>query len=246
VTTTAKVLQVLQMFKQGRERLRAAEVMDHLCISSATAYRYLADLEAAGLVERASANEYVLGPTVIELDRLIRENDPLIAAAREIMKTLSERTGGTALLCRLHGRKVVCVHQSPSRGAPQTVSYERGRAMPLFRGATSKVILAHLSPQALREIAQLEAGELRRAALPANFDALAQAMAQIRETKVYATAGEVDAEAMGWAVALHQGKHLLGSLSLVLARGSASADLMRRIPDQLLRAGLRIEGRLQG
>jgi DNA-binding IclR family transcriptional regulator len=237
---------VLQMFRQGHERLRPAEVMDHLHISSATAYRYLADLESAGLLERASTNEYVLGPTVIELDRLIRENDPLIAAAREVMKTLSERTGGTTLLCRLHGRKVVCVHQSPGRAAPQTVSYERGRAMPLFRGATSKVILAHLPPQVLREIAQLEAGELRLAALPTKFDALARAMAQIREAKVYATSDEVDAEAMGWAVALHQGKHLLGSLSLVLARGSASVDIVRRIPDQVLRAGLRVEGRLQG
>jgi DNA-binding IclR family transcriptional regulator len=246
MTTTAKVLQVLQLFKQGQERLRASEVMDYLGVSSATAYRYLADLEAAGLLERASMNEYVLGPTVIELDRIIRENDPLIAAAREIMKTLSERTGGTALLCRLHGSKVVCVHQSPGRLAPQTVSYERGRAMPLFRGATSKAILAHLPPQALREIVQLHAAELRHAALPATFEALERAMEQIREAKVFATAGEVDAQAMGWAVALRQGKHLLGSLSLVLARGSASADLLRRVPDQVLRAGLRIEGRLRG
>jgi DNA-binding IclR family transcriptional regulator len=244
MTTTGKVLQVLQLFKEGQERLRAADVMRRLDVSSATAYRYLADLEGAGLIERASINEYVLGPTVIELDRLIRENDPLIAAAREIMKTLSERTGGTVLLSRLHGRKVVCVHQVPGRHGPQAVSYERGRAMPLFRGATSKIILAHLPPEVLRDIVAGNAAELRRVGLPARFDLLSETVAAWRAGKVYATAGEVDAEAMGWAAAIHQGRHLLGSLSVVLSRRNAPAD-PARLADQVLRAALRIEGRLK-
>jgi DNA-binding IclR family transcriptional regulator len=244
MTTTAKVLQVLQLFKQGHERLRAAEVMQRLGVSSATVYRYLADLEAAGLIERASINEYVLGPTVIELDRLIRENDPLIASAREIMKTLSERTGGTVLLSRLHDHKVVCVHQVHGRNGPRAVSYERGRAMPLFRGATSKIILAHLPAELLREIAAQHAGELRRASMPASFDALSQALAGLRTNKVCAAAGEVDPGAMGWAAALHQGRHLLGSLSVVLSRNTPPAD-PARLTDQLLRAALRIEGRMQ-
>jgi DNA-binding IclR family transcriptional regulator len=181
---------------------------------------------------------------VIELDRLIRENDPLIAAAREIMKTLSERTGGTVLLSRLHGRKVVCVHQVPGRHGPQAVSYERGRAMPLFRGATSKIILAHLPPEVLRDIVAGNAAELRRVGLPARFDLLSETVAAWRAGKVYATAGEVDAEAMGWAAAIHQGRHLLGSLSVVLSRRNAPAD-PARLADQVLRAALRIEGRLK-
>lgn len=244
MTTLAKALQVLQLFTQGRRRLRAAEVMAQLGVSSATAYRYLADLETAGLVERASVNEYVLGPTIVELDREIRENDPLIAAAADVMRLLSDRTGGIALLCRLHGRKVICVHQVRGRLAPQAVSYERGRAMPLFRGATSKIILAHLPPAELRAIAQQQAEALRRARLPAAPEALAEAMARLREERVCATAGEVDRDAMGWGAALHQGRHLLGSLSLVLRRDSAPAE-PKRVADALVRAALRIEGRLE-
>lgn len=244
MTTTAKVLQVLQLFRQGQQRLCAADVMEHLRVSSATAYRYLAELEAAGLVERSSVNEYVLGPTIVELDRQIRENDPLIAAAADVMKLLSDRTGGVALLCRLHGRKVVCVHQVRGRLAPPAVSYERGRAMPLFRGATSKIILANLPPAELREIAAQHADELRRARLPASYDGLAEAMARLRADKVCATAGEIDADAAGWGAAIHQGKRLLGSLSVVLGRNSAPTDA-KRVADQLLRAALRIEGRLK-
>lgn len=244
MTTTAKVLEVLQLFRQGRLRLRAAEVMEHLHVSSATAYRYLAELEAVGLVERSSVNEYVLGPTIVELDRQIRENDPLIAAAADVMKLLSDRTGGIALLCRLHGRRVVCVHQVRGRMAPPAVSYERGRAMPLFRGATSKIILAYLPPSELREIAAHNADELRRARLPTSYDGLSEALARLRADKVCATAGEVDRDALGWGSAIHQGKRLLGSLSLVLARSNAPSD-PKRVADQLLRTALRIEGRLK-
>lgn len=244
MTTTGKVLQVLPLFLEGRRHLSAADVMKRLGVSSATAYRYLAELAGAGLVERSAVNEYVLGPMVVELDRQIRENDPLIAAAADVMKLLSERTGGIALLCRLHGRRVVCVHQVRGRHAPATVSYERGRAMPLFRGATSKVILAHLPAGELREIAAQQAAELRKAGLPAAFEPLARAMAELRARRVCATAGEVDRAALGWGAPIRQGKHLLGSLSLVLAQEHAPAE-PRRVEDQLLRAALRIEGRLQ-
>lgn len=244
-TTTTKVLQVLELFRQGRQRLRPTDVMRHLGVSSATAYRYLGELESAGLVERASVSDYVLGPTIVELDRLIRENDPLIAAATDVMKLLAERTGGIALLCRLHGRKVVCVHQVRGRLAPEAVSYERGRAMPLFRGATSKIILAYLPAAELRDIAAREADELRRAKLPSSFDALSQALAGMRAERVVATAGEVDRDAMGWGTVVRQGRHLLGSLSVVLDRRHAPAE-PRRVAEQLLRAALRIEGRLQG
>lgn len=244
MTTTAKVLQVLGLFRVDRTSLRAVDVAADLGISAATAYRYIADLEQAGLVERLSVNEYVLGPTIIELDRQIRIHDPLLAAAGSIMKTLSERTGGTALLCRLHGRRVVCVHQVINRFSPTEVSYERGRAMPLYRGATSKIILAHLDTDTLREITKDDATPLRDAGLPTDFAALCGHLASLRDTGICTTRGEVDSEAMGWAVPLRQGRRLLGSLSVVMSR-SAPVVSPNLIADQLLRAALRIEGRLE-
>ncbi|WP_372660134.1 IclR family transcriptional regulator [Hydrogenophaga sp.] len=243
MTTTTNVLQVLQMLKQGSYRVGAADVMKQLQVSRATAYRYLRELESAGLIEGASAGEYVLGPTVIELDRLIRKNDPLIAAATDIAKTLSERTGGTVLLCRLHGHKVVCVHQVRGSKGPPKVSYERGLAMPLFRGATSRIILAHMEPARVQAIVAEHQDELLGAKLPTAPDALARRLAQVRADKVCFTRGEVDRDALGCAAAIqHSG--LLGSLSVVLARSAAPSD-PERLADQVLRAALRIEGRLQ-
>jgi DNA-binding IclR family transcriptional regulator len=244
MTTTARVLQVLRLFKEGRTVLRASDVEQGLGVSCATAYRYLADLEDAGLVERSAAGLYVLGPEVVELDRLVRRHDPLIAAAGDLMEDLAERTGGIVLLARLHSRRVMCVHQVRGPHAPQHVSYERGRAMPLYCGATSKAILAHLPREALRDLVRSDAAALREAGLPDDPEALQQAMAVIRQRKVCATVAEVDPGAQGWAAAIHHGAQLLGSLSVVRARG-APEIAGERVADLVLRAALRIQGRLE-
>lgn len=243
MTVIAKVLQVLQHFRDGPARLTAREVAEFLGVSLATAYRYLADLEDAGLIERASLNEYVLGSTIVELDRVIRLNDPLLAAAGEIMDSLSERTGATVLLSRLHGLKVVCIREVRGASAPAAACYERGRAMPLFQGATSKVIMAHLTLDQLEKVALQHGPELCAASLPTSREALGSAMAELRASGVCFTCNEVSHGTQAWAVPIHHGKKLLGSMSLVYASPGGPA-VPKAAVDALVRAGLRVEGRL--
>ena len=245
MSKTANVLQVLSLFSGDRRRLRATDVAGMLQVSLPTAYRYVSDLEKAGLVENSSPGFYVLGPAIVELDRQIRIHDPLIAAAMNIQQTLSERTGGTTLLTRLHGLKVVCVHYVRGRHGPTTVSYERGRAMPLYRGATSIAILANLDRETIRKLAENDAPALRRAGLPSKPQDLLEHLSSLRARDVVHTKGEVDVDAQGWATCIHHGKHLLGSMSVVLSR-SAPEVSPQRVADQLRRAVLRIQGRLDG
>lgn len=243
MTKTSNVLQVLRLFSEERHQIRAEDIATMLEVSSATAYRYVADLERAGFVEGAAPGQYVLGPTIVELDRQIRMHDPLIGSASDILRTLSERTGGTTILARLHGRKVVCVDQVPGRHGPRSVSYERGRAMPLYRGATSTAILAQMDRDTLRDIAMKDAAVLKRAGLPSAPDALLEYLRALRDQDVVHTEGAVDIEAMGWAIAIRHGKHLLGSMSVVLSRNAPDVA-PQRIADQLRRAALRVQGRL--
>jgi len=48
---------------------------------------------------------------------------------------------------------------------------------------------------------------------------------------------------MGWATPIHHGKYLLGSMSVVLSRNAPNV-VPQRIADQLRRAALRVQGRL--
>lgn len=244
MTKTVNVLQVLRLFSEERQHVRAADIARLLGVSSATAYRYVSELQQAGLIENAATGRYVLGPTIVELDRQIRVHDPLIASASDILRTLSERTGGTTILARSHGRKVVCVDQVPGRHGPKSVSYERGRAMPLYRGATSTAILAHLDRETIRELATHDAAALKKAGLPSKPEDLWAHLAVLRAQGVVRSEGAVDAEALGWATPIHQGKHLLGSMSVVLSR-NAPEVAPQRIADQLRRAALRVQGRLE-
>jgi DNA-binding IclR family transcriptional regulator len=246
MSRTDRVFEVLGLFSEQTPRLRAADIGERLGVAPATAYRCIENLLAAGLLEAAGAGDYVLGPTIVELDRRIRLSDPLIDAAAPVMQRLAERTGGVVLLCRLHGLKVLCVHQVAGPLGPARVSYERGRAMPLYRGATSKIILAHLPAEVVAGIARDDARALAEAGLPSDLPALTAHLQALRGEKVCASVAEVDKGAMGWGAALHHGRKLLGSLSVVMARrqgGTMPAAAL--IVDQLRRSALRIEGRLE-
>jgi len=240
---TANVLEVLRMFSEGRTHVRPAEIAAALDVSNATAYRYVAELEQVGMIESVSPGRYVLGPAIVELDRQIRIHDPLIAAAHEVMKSLSERSGGTTILARLHGLKVVCVDQFQGRHGPKSVSYERGRAMPLYRGATSTAILAHLGEANLRQLAADDRLALQRGGWPTEGDALIEALRSIREQGVARSDSAVDPGTLGWGAPLFHGSRLLGSLSVVLSR-SAPDIASGRLCDLVRRAALRVQARL--
>ncbi|MFT4268199.1 MAG: helix-turn-helix domain-containing protein [Xenophilus sp.] len=245
MSRTLKVLRLLQLYDEQHPVLRAGEVARHLRVSLATAYRCIADLEAAGLVESIGAGEYALGPAIVELDRQIRIADPLIAAASDLCTGLSERTRGTVLLCRLHGLKVLCVHSVAGTAAPRITGYERGRAMVLYRGATSLAILAHAPEPVLRQLLAEDADGLRQAGWPAALPQLQERLRAERGQKVLTTSGAVNAQARGWAVPLFAGPLLLGSLSVVRDRAGATAEDGARIGDALRRAALRIEARVE-
>ncbi|MDQ8033470.1 MAG: helix-turn-helix domain-containing protein [Bordetella sp.] len=245
MSRTLKVLRLLQLYNEQRPALRAPEVARQLQVSLATAYRCIADLEAVGLVESTGAGEYTLGPAIVELDRQIRIADPLIAAASEVCTGLSERTRGTVLLCRLHGLKVLCVHSVAGAAAPRITGYERGRAMVLYRGATSLAILAHAPEAVLRQLVAEDAAGLQRAGWPSTLPLLQARLRAERARKVLTTAGAVNAQACGWAVPLFAGPLLLGSLSVVRERAGATIEDGARIGDALRRAALRIEARVE-
>jgi DNA-binding IclR family transcriptional regulator len=242
---THRMLRIIGLFNLSRPVITPEWLMQELGVSRASIYRDLGQLAAVGLLERVADRGYVLGPMVVELDRQIRLADPLLQAADELPGKLAEQTGGTVLLCRFHGSKVMCIHQVKGKNPALSVSYERGRAMPLYRGATSKIILAHLPQPQLKQLWAAERRTLVAAGLPDDFTQLGKALRTIREVGHCITEGEVDADVVGFAVALRDGEHLLGSLSVVMPADALTAPLRKTTLTRLQSAAGRIEGRLQ-
>jgi DNA-binding IclR family transcriptional regulator len=215
-----RILEILGLFTPARPAWSATEAAQALKISRASAYRYFAQLEEAGFIEPVAGYRYALGPRIVELDRQIRLGDPLVQASADEMLKLARETGGIVLLCRLHKDRVLCIHQERGARAPRFVSYERGRAMPLHRGATSKVILAFLPP-------------------------LPKALEQVRRERLCIAYGEVDPDACGIAVPLEERSRVVGSLSVVLPANLAKGRVLKQAVKLVREAGQRVESELE-
>jgi DNA-binding IclR family transcriptional regulator len=227
-----RLLGVLALFTAAQTRWTVEAAAEQLRVSTTTTYRYFKKLTRAGLITPVSGAGYTLGPAIIQMDRLIQSGDPMLNGARSVMIDLAGQApeGSTVLLCRLFHDRVMCVHQIMGRGPQEPVSYERGRLMPLYRGATSKIILAHLRPRTLKALFAHDAGEIATAELGSSWEEFRHNLATIRRDGVTVSRGEIDPGRVGVAAPIFDNdRAVLGSLSVALPAALADETLVRRL-----------------
>jgi DNA-binding IclR family transcriptional regulator len=171
----------------------------------------------------------------------------MLKAARAVMVELvqSAADGSTILLCRQFHDRVMCMHQVVGRGPQSPVSYERGRLMPLFRGATSKIILAHLPTRTLKSLFAHEAEEIALAGLGGDWDSFRRELAALRRAGVCISRGEIDAGRVGIAAPIFDSERaILGSLTFVLPDSRADDALLRQLAARTVAGAREIEQRM--
>ncbi len=239
-----RLLAVLGLFTIERPEWTVEDAAEQIGVSAPTTYRYFKRLTTAGLISPVSGASYTLGPAIIQMDRLIQIGDPMLRAARGVMHGLIQRAaeGSALLLCRLFHDRVMCVHQVLGRGPQQPVSYERGRLMPLFRGATSKIILAHLPPRTLKSLFEQSGEEVEAAGFGRSWDEFRSALAAIRRAGFVVTRGEIDPGRVGIGVPVFdRDRAILGSLSFALSDAKASDALIARLAPLTIAGAREIE-----
>jgi DNA-binding IclR family transcriptional regulator len=247
-TSAGKVLGLLSLFSPERPVWSPERAARRLGVSLATAYRYVNALVAAGLLEKLERNRYVLGPAIVELDRQIRAADPVLKRAQPVMERLLRRLREPAsvLLCRYYRQKVMCIHQETNRAGEPVSSYERGAPRPMFRGATSKVILAHLPPRAIANLWRDHGREIAATGLGPGFDDFKAALKALRQEPVNVSSSEVDEGRTGIAAPIFDGSgRVSGSLSIVLLAAKTNERTIARLRIAVQAAAREIErGRL--
>ena len=122
------------------------------------------------------------------------------------------------------------------------MSYERGRLMPLFRGATSKIILAHLPARTLKPLFEQNTGEIAKGEFGRTFEDFRSALAAMRRDGVAISRGEIDPGRVGVGVPLFdRDRTVLGSLSFALSASRASEKLIARLTPLLTEGARAIE-----
>jgi DNA-binding IclR family transcriptional regulator len=218
------MLAVFDVFTPEEPSLTADEIMARLNYSRGTAYRYIRELTTVGLLAR-TGSRYSLGPRIIELDFFIRQNDPNLHVIQPVMRALSDRLECDSLWASFFGQQVVVTHHE--HGVTNlTVSYGRGRRMPLFRGAGSKVILAALPTVRQKNLYLANTAEIAAAGLGASWTEFKSAMTAIRRAGYFVSKGELDRGNVGVSapIALDP-PNAPGSLTLIFgAKRYATAD----------------------
>lgn len=227
-----RLLSVLELFSDEQPAWTVEDAAQRLETSVPTAYRYFRSLAKVGLISSTAGANYTLGPAIIEMDRQIRLRDPLLRTGRLVMEDLIRYSpeGSAILLCRVFHDKVICIHQIVSPGPQVPVSYERGRPMGLFRGATAKVVLAHLAARTLKKLFAEHTKEIKAVSLGHNWETFKKTLAGIRRAGACITRGEVDQGRVGIAAPVFASDgSVLGSLSSVLPAYRADETLVGRI-----------------
>ncbi len=210
-----RMLGILDLFTEEGPAWSVDEIAVRSSYTRSTAYRYVRELADAGLLTQSEGARYRLGPRILHLDRQLRIADPLTNAMRALEPELPHWTDQQLwLLCRLYRDSVTCIHQSGQ--LRQDVSFSRGYPMPLFRGATSKVILAFLPERQYTRLYLDNPALVKAAGLGASWLQFKASLRNIRRQGHAVSFGEVDAGVFGIAAPVFgPNRRVIGSISLV-------------------------------
>ena len=243
----ARMLNVLDLFSEAEPVWSTAAILEALETSRSTGYRYIKTLHDAGLLTTVSTGYYSLGPRIIEMDLQIRLTDPLLLASHGVLEDLVDTIGHSALLCTAFRDAVLCIGECRAPTSPEN-RFRRGQRRPLFQGAISKVILAHLPHYRLKAIYADQRQEIEHAGLGSTWSEFRAALGKIKKDGYLLTKGEFNPGVYGVAApVLTDQKTALGSVGVawdeearrdveveqaVLAVKQAAATISERLTDQ--------------
>jgi len=216
----SRVIAILRLFASEQSVWTAEEIAQAIGVSASTAYRYITELGADGFLDPAGRGGYSLGPAFIQYDALMRKSDRLIAIAAPLMQNIISQIDPRidVVLSRLFKNGVLCIHQENGSGPHPPTTYARGAAMPIFRGATSKVILANLSDRALKRLYLENEREIHAALPDTDWKSLRGDLRRIRKDGYCITDSEVAVGRVGVAGPIFRGDEVIASMSVVFER----------------------------
>ncbi|MES1977979.1 MAG: helix-turn-helix domain-containing protein [Pseudomonadota bacterium] len=217
-SSLTRMLAVFDAFSAEHSVLTAEDIMARLGYSRGTAYRYVRELVGCGFLTRVAGSAYTLGPRIIELDYAIRQGDPVLNAGVPVMQALRRKFECDVLLASFYNDRVVVTHHE--RGDDGiTVSFGRGRAMPVWKGAPSKAILSALSPAKQKKIYTEFKSAIAAAAMGSSWEEFRAKLSIVKKQGYCVSLGELDAGNVGVGVPLSpEPASTGGSLSLVISR----------------------------
>ena len=244
MSSLTKLLSILDYFGRDRAVLSAEEIISNLGCSRPQGYRYIRELCAAGLLTRFSG-AYSLGPRIIELDFTIRSGDPLLECGESLIRELRDRVGSDVLLANVFGDRIVAIHHERCDGS-NFVGFGRGRPMPLFAGAGSKIILASLPAARQKRLFEQYASAVETSGLGRSWEEFRTELRKIRRAGYALSFGELDVANVGIAAPVfHEAGVPPAALIVVMLRARYETSNPKMITQAVTEAASAISARSQ-
>jgi DNA-binding IclR family transcriptional regulator len=185
-----RAIAILDCFRISQPELGVREIARQLDLHPSTVGRMLTTMTSLGILTQDMENHrYRMGSKVLKWGAVYMNNLDLRAEALPHMQDLYKITQETVSLYLLDGNERVCIERLES---PQTVRMVArvGERMPLYAGASGKVLLAFLRPEQRDAILQDVQLQRLTSKTIVNVDALREEIALIKKRGYAVSQGE--------------------------------------------------------
>lgn len=147
-----RALNILEAFTAAEPELTATDLSRKLVLNKSTVHRLAGLLERRGLLSRdPKTRAYTLGPAIFRFVGLVLSQGDIASLSLSHMVALRDQTGETVGLNIRVGKNRACIAQIESLHELR-MRLDIGKLLPLYCGAASKVLLAHMEPEEIEEV----------------------------------------------------------------------------------------------
>jgi DNA-binding IclR family transcriptional regulator len=242
-----KAFQVLELFTEDRASWTQAEIGRATDLTRSTVSRLVRYLcETGYLAFHQNSGRYTLGYSAIELGRRAQIQFDLTDLAEDILVELGQQTNETVILTRYDpaNLRVVCCDQIASQKGGLRVFENVGATFPLYLGASSKPVLAHL-PETVAEKVLSGPMPSINPGFQQNKQQLQKDLQSIRETGYATSREETYPGVIGIGAAiLGRNGFPIGSIAIAVPMQRMSADTFSEYGQLVSEAVTKVSGRL--
>lgn len=244
-----KAFQILELFSPEQPGWTQVEIGRAADLPRSTVSRLVRYLCARGYLSfHERSGRYTLGFSAIELGRRAQAQLDLAAFAEDILEDLARRTRETVMLTGFNpaALHVVCLAQIPSQHGVLRVYETVGATFPLYAGASTKPVLAHLPENIIERVLESPMPPINLAWKPrpdllrADLETTRQRGYAVSFEETYPGVAGVGAAILG------PDRRPLGSMAIAAPLQRMSEDGIEELGKAVLEAARAVSARLGG
>ena len=152
VKSVQKAFKILNCFTLETPELGITELSRKLKTSKSTMHRLLNSMQNEGFIMQNPSNQrYRLGYSILRLSEIVLAGTNIRNIALPFLKDLRDKTGETTGLNIIYKKSRICIEKAESRHELRRF-IEIGKPLPVYAGASGKMLLAHQERSYIEEV----------------------------------------------------------------------------------------------